>query len=187
LNHLLGRFGFLKRAVTGRTTAVIEATEQSMNLKIIKTLSPTAMTIVPRVMETIWNTILDESGKRQLWDELEALDKSKAERGALSEDDSRRVDSLKSALNQTVKQALGGRIKYITYGGAPMRPRTLHFFQLIGIPLLGTYGSTVCGGASLSGIGNSKPGSVGKPCPNLEVRSAVDGGIVVGGRLGFRG
>ena len=187
LNHLLGRFGFLKSAVTGRTTAVIEATEQSVNLKVIGALSPTAMTIVPRVMETIWNTILDESGKRQLWDELEALDKSKAERGALSEDDSRRVDSLKSALNQTVKQALGGRIKYITYGGAPMRPRIMHFFQLIGIPLLGTYGSTECGGASLSGIGNSKPGSLGKPFPNVEVRIADDGEILVRGPTVFPG
>src|SRR5207244_7095634 len=151
---------------TGQHKADLEAAEQSVKLKVIGALSPKAMTIVPRVMETIWNTILDESGKRQLWDELEALDRSKAERGALSEDDSRRVDSLKSALNQTVKQALGGRIKYITYGGAPMRPRIMHFFQLIGIPLLGTYGSTECGGASLSCIGNSKPGRLATRFPD---------------------
>jgi long-chain acyl-CoA synthetase len=181
LNHLLGRFGFLKSAVTGRTTAVIEATEQSLNLKVIEALSPTAMTIVPRVMERMWNTILDEGDNREGWEKLEALDKSKTKPGSLNEQDSLRYESLKATLKQTVKQALGGRIKYITYGGAPMRPRIMHFFQLIEIPLLGTYGSTECGGVSLSGIGDTKPGSLGKPFPNVEVRIAEDGEILVRG------
>ena len=181
LNHLLGRFGFLKSAVTGRTTAVIEATEQSVNLKIIEALSPTAVTLVPRMMEKIWSTILDADGNRQLWEELEALDKAKTEQGLLSAEEARRYEHLRSILKQAVKQALGGRIKYITYGGAPMRPRIIHFFQLIGIPLLGTYGSTECGGVSLSGLGDCKPGSLGKPFANVEVRIADDCEILVRG------
>lgn len=32
LNHLFGRYGFLKSAVTGRTTAMIEATESNRNI-----------------------------------------------------------------------------------------------------------------------------------------------------------
>ena len=181
LNHLLGRFGFLKSAVTGRATALIEATEQSLNMKVIEALSPTAMTIVPRVVEKMWNTILDESESRPQWAELERLDTLKAERSALSDADSRRYDSLRSTLKETVKRALGGRIKYISYGGAPMPPRIMRFFQLVGIPLLGTYGSTECGGVSLSGIGDAKPGSLGKPFPNVEVRIAEDGEILVRG------
>jgi long-chain acyl-CoA synthetase len=181
LNHLLGRFGFLKSAVTGRTTAVIEATEQSVNLKIIESLSPTAITLVPRVMEKIWSNILDAAGNRQLWEELEALDKANTEQGSLSAEEARRYEHLRSILKQAVKQALGARIKYITYGGAPMRPRIIHFFQLIGIPLLGTYGSTECGGVSLSGLGDCKPGSLGKPFANVEVRIADDSEILVRG------
>ena len=181
LNHLLGRFGFLKSAVTGRTTAVIEATEQSVNMKVIEVLSPTAMTIVPRVMETMWNAILDGGKNRELWERLEALDKDRVEHGSLSGDDARQYDSLKSGLKERTKRALGGRIKYVSYGGAPIRPRIAHFFQLIGIPLLGTYGSTECGGVTLSGIGDSKPGSLGRPFPNVEVRIAGDGEILVCG------
>jgi long-chain acyl-CoA synthetase len=181
LNHLLGRFGFLKSAVTGRTTAVIEATEQSLNTKVIAVLSPTSMTIVPRVMEKMWNALLDEGGHRERWETLEKLDQIREERGGLGGDDARRYEELRAALKDAVKQALGGRIKYITYGGAPMTPRIMGFFRLIGIPLLGTYGSTECGGVTLSGLGDSKPGSLGKPFPNVEVCIAGDGEILVRG------
>lgn len=181
LNHLLGRFGFLKSAVTGRTTAVIEATEQSLNLKVIAALSPTSMTIVPRVMEKMWNALLDEDGRRGRWEILERLDQMKEERGGLSGEDARRYEEARAVLKEAVKLALGGRIKYITYGGAPMAPRIMRFFRLIGVPLLGTYGSTECGGVTLSGLGDSKPGSLGKPFPNVEIRIASDGEILVRG------
>ena len=181
LNHLLGRFGFLKSAVTGRSTAVIEATEQSLNMKIIEGLSPTAMTIVPRVMEKMWNTILDEGTNRAQWEELERLDKIRGQKGRLSSDEALQYEQLQTILKQTVKRALGGRIKYMTYGGAPMPPRIMHFFRLMGIPLLGTYGSTECGGVTLSGLGDTTPGNLGKPLPNVDIRIADDGEILVRG------
>jgi long-chain acyl-CoA synthetase len=62
-----------------------------------------------------------------------------------------------------------------------MAPRIMDFFRHIGIPLLGTYGSTECGGVTLSGLGDSKPGSLGKPFPNVELRIAGDGEILVRG------
>ena len=54
LNHLFGRFGFLKSAVTGRTTAIIEATELELNVKLLERLAGTSLAVVPRVMERIW-------------------------------------------------------------------------------------------------------------------------------------
>ena len=38
LNHLFGRFGFLKSVATGRTTAIIEATELELNVKVLERL-----------------------------------------------------------------------------------------------------------------------------------------------------
>jgi long-chain acyl-CoA synthetase len=58
LNHLFARYGFLKSAVTGRTTAMIEATELNLDLSVIQGLRPTAISVVPRVMERLWNGIL---------------------------------------------------------------------------------------------------------------------------------
>jgi len=181
LNHLFGRFGFLKSAVTGRATAVVEATEQSLEMKVIKALSATAISIVPRVMEKVWNTILDEGTTRAQWEQLEKLDTIKEQNGGLSGDEAVQHEQLRAILKEKAKQALGGRIKYITYGGAAMPPRIMHFFRLLGIPLLGTYGSTECGGITLSGLGDTKPGSLGKPFPNVELRIADDGEILVRG------
>ena len=181
LNHLFGRFGFLKSAVTGRATAVVEATEQSLDMKVIKALSATAISIVPRVMEKVWNTILDEGTTRAQWEQLEKLDTIKEQNGGLSGDEVVQHEQLRAILKEKAKQALGGRIKYITYGGAAMPPRIMHFFRLLGIPLLGTYGSTECGGITLSGLGDTKPGSLGKPFPNVELRIGDDGEILVRG------
>jgi long-chain acyl-CoA synthetase len=57
----------------------------------------------------------------------------------------------------------------------------MRFFELIGIPLLGSYGSTECGGVTLCGIGENRPGNLGKPFPNVEIRIAADAEILVRG------
>jgi long-chain acyl-CoA synthetase len=181
VNHLLGRFGFLKSAVTGRSMAIVETAELALDVKTIEALAPTAMTIVPRVMEKMLNSVLDQGGNRECWERLAAFDQVRRDGGSLSAADERRFSELRAVLQESVKKALGGRVKYISYSGAPMPPRILRFFELARIPLLGTYGSTECGGVTLSGIGENKPGSAGKPFANVEVRIAEDGEILVRG------
>jgi long-chain acyl-CoA synthetase len=180
-NHLLGRFCFHKGAATGRTTAMLESTELDVDLASIAALSPTSMTIVPRVMEKIWAALLAQGDNGARWEELERLDRKRAEGGALGGSEAARFDELKQILRDSVRRALGGRIKYITYSGAPMAPRIMRFFELIGVPLLGSYGSTECGGVTLSGIGENRPGTLGKPFANIEIRIAADGEILVRG------
>ena len=181
LNHLFGRFGFLKSAVTGRTTAIIEATELELNVKLLERLAGTSLAVVPRVMERIWQGMLEEDGNGELWEQLETLDHKKAERAHLNDDESQHFDELRATLKNIVQKSLGGRIKYMSYAGAAMPPRIMRFFELIGIPLIGSYGSTECGGVTLSGIGDTKPGSLGKPFPNCELRIAEDGELLVRG------
>lgn len=181
LNHLFGRFGFLKSAATARTTAVIESTEREIDLKVIASLAPTSMAVVPRVMERIWEQILDEQGMRARWDRLESLDQKQNGAENPSADDGGQRAEPRAELKQAVRRSLGGKIKYISYGGAAMPPRIMRFFELAGIPLIGSYGSTECGGVTLCGIGNNRPGNLGKPFPNVEVRIAEDGEILVRG------
>ncbi len=187
LNHLLGRFAFHKGAATGRTTALLEATELEVDLPVIRALSPTSMTLVPRVMQRIWAALLAEGENRDQWEVIEKLDQIKAEKGSLGADQIRRHEDLKASLKESVQRSLGGRIKYITYSGAPMAPRIMRFFEVTGIPLLGSYGSTECGGVTLSGIGENRPGSAGKPFANVEVRIAGDGELLVRGPAGTPG
>jgi long-chain acyl-CoA synthetase len=181
LNHLFGRFGFLKSAATGRTTAVIEATERAADLKVIADLKPTALSVVPRVMEKLWENVLDQGDYRSAWEQLEALDQRKLRGRGLSDAETLSFEKLRTELKQAMRIALGGRVKYIAYGAAPMPPRIMRFFQTIDIPLLGSYGSTECGGVTLSGIGDNKPGSLGRPFANVELRIAEDGELLVRG------
>jgi len=178
LNHLFGRFGFLKSAVTGRTTALIEAAETKVDLAVIEQLAPTGLAVVPRVMERIWDRLLSQDGNDDLWRELESIDgKNSPATGA----DAAKFDELRSELKTNVRRALGGRLKYIAYGGAAMPPRIMRFFALIGIPLIGSYGSTECGGVTLCTIGDNQPGNLGKPFANVQIRIADDGEILVRG------
>jgi len=180
LNHLFGRFGFLKSAVTGRTTALIEAAETNVDLNIIRRLSPTGLALVPRVMEKIWDNLLGQGDNGALWEELEMLDQKRS--GALlSAGENQRLEAIRNSLNANVRQALGGRIKYLTYAGAAMPPRIMRFFELIGMPLIGSYGSTECGGVTLCGIGENRPGNLGRPFANVQIRIAEDGEILVHG------
>ncbi len=180
-NHLLGRFCFHKGAATGRTTAMLEAMELDVDIASIAALSPTSMTIVPRVMERIWAALLARDDHGCAWEELERLDRKKQDGGTLDATEAARFEELQQRLKESVRRALGGRIKYMSYSGAPMPPRIMRFFQLVGIPLLGSYGSTECGGVTLSGIGDMRPGNLGKPFANVEVRIADDGEILVRG------
>lgn len=180
LNHLFGRFGFLKSVAIGRTTAIIEATELNLNAKLLEGLAGTSLAVVPRVMERIWQSILQQDGN-DLWEQLEKLDEKKTSRGHLGGDENRQFEQLKATLKDRVQKSLGGRMKYISYAGAAMPPRIMKFFALIGMPLIGSYGSTECGGVTLSGIGDTKPGSLGKPFPNCELRIAEDGELLVRG------
>ena len=180
LNHLLGRFGFLKSAVTGRSTAIIEATELEMDLDVVEALAGTAMALVPRVMERIWKGILDREGNRQLWEGIENLDQKKAKQG-FSQPEGEIFAECCGKLKEAVRKAFGARIRYISYSGAAMPPRIMRFFELAGIPLIGSYGSTECGGVTLCGIGENRPGNLGKPFPNVQVRIAADGEILVRG------
>jgi len=180
LNHLLGRFGFLKSVVTGRTTAIIRATELDVDLNVIESLAGTAMALVPRVMQRIWNGMLDRSENRKRWEALEALDQKKAAVG-LDDAEKESFAGLQADLKAAARQALGGRVKYISYSGAAMPARIMRFFELAGIPLIGAYGSTECGGVTLCGIGENRPGNLGKPFPNVEVRIAEDSEILVRG------
>jgi long-chain acyl-CoA synthetase len=180
LNHLFGRFGILKSAVTGRTTALVEAAEARVDLSVIEQLAPTGLAVVPRVMERFWESMLERDGNRERWNQLETLDQHRAS-GPLNDQAANRLDELRAELKTDVRRALGGRLKYIAYGGAAMPPRIMRFFELIGIPLIGSYGSTECGGVTLCGIGENRPGNLGKPFANVQIRIAEDNEILVRG------
>lgn len=80
------------------------------------------------------------------------------------------------------REALGGRIKAIICGSAPLQPRLATIFTNAGIPVLEGYGLTEC--SPVVSVVPMRPedfraGSVGKLLPGVQAKIAGDGEILI--------
>ena len=103
---------------------------------------------------------------------------------------------LDKKLFSPIRAALGGRLKLLVSGGAPIAPETLHFYNGLGLQLLEGYGATETTSAAVSNRPqdpeSSKPtnkvGSVGLPVSGLELRIVADPAEELGlGEIQMRG
>ena len=78
-----------------------------------------------------------------------------------------------------IYEALGGRMRFMLTGMAPIKRSTLQLFARMQLPLFETYGLTECGPVALNVPGQNKIGSVGKPVEPGSVEIAEDGEIIV--------
>lgn len=76
-------------------------------------------------------------------------------------------------------EALGGRMRLMITGMAPIKRATLDLFRLMQLPLCETYGLIECGSVTLNVPGASRIGSVGRPLAGVQVELAPDGEIIV--------
>jgi long-chain acyl-CoA synthetase len=87
-----------------------------------------------------------------------------------------------------VREGMGGKAKCFISGGAPLGRELAEWYADIGIRIHEGYGLTET--SPVIAVNNPKEhkiGSVGKPLPNLEVRIAADGEILVHGPSVFHG
>jgi long-chain acyl-CoA synthetase len=75
-------------------------------------------------------------------------------------------------------EALGGNMRFMVTGMAPIKRSTLNLFRLMQLPLFETYGMTEFGGIALNVPGANKPGSVGRLLPGVQVELAHDGEVI---------
>ncbi len=89
-----------------------------------------------------------------------------------------------------VREVFGGAVTHFIAGGAPLGPDTTHWFAQAGIRILEGYGLTETSpviGVNTPVPGSYRIGSIGKPLPNLQVKTASDGELLVKGPSVFSG
>ncbi len=86
------------------------------------------------------------------------------------------------------RAGLGGRVRAFSVGGAPLARELVEFFWSADVKVYQGYGLTETSPIVSTNLPDAnKVGTVGKPIPNVEVRIADDGEIVVRGPCVMRG
>lgn len=154
-------------------------------------IKPTLFCCVPRVLELVYRRLLSERDsahfpKRQLlqW----ALRTGKAAGtlrvnqqplSALLNIQHRLADRL---VFHKLRTLLGGRIRFLVSGGAPLSVEVARLFYGLGITVYEGYGLTEAGPVIACNIpSKTRLGTVGPPLPQVEVKLAADGEICARG------
>ncbi len=154
---------------------------------------PTVMTAVPRLFEVIRSRILaglkrEPKWKRDLFVAALALGAKRVRGQSLGPTGWFADKALEVLVRRKVRERFGGRLKGIMSGGARLDPDVGGFFLALGIPIMQGYGQTEAGPVvSANPPDRIRIDTVGLPLPNVEVRIAEDGEILVRGDLVMQG
>jgi long-chain acyl-CoA synthetase len=152
---------------------------------------PTVMTGVPRVYEKFMARILDRGNalpqpRRTLfhWGVKVAAAKARAElagrkTGAMLGLEVRLADRL---VFSKIRDSVGGRLRCLVSGSAPLPTNVAEFFYGIGLPITEGYGLTETSPILTANSMNAlRLGTVGPAIPGVEIRIAGDGEILARG------
>ena len=163
----------------------------------IARVRPTLMTGVPRVFEKLHGRILDKGkaepgikGSIFSWAVGAGAARGEAELrgrsvGVLGSLQCSVADHLVFA---KIREGLGGRIRYLVSGSAPLDGQIAEFFQGIGLPIIEGYGLTETSPIlTVNPPDAPRVGTVGRALPGVELRIAEDGEILARGPNIMRG
>ncbi|MBD0853235.1 long-chain fatty acid--CoA ligase [Corynebacterium striatum] len=87
----------------------------------------------------------------------------------------------------TIREAMGGEVKYCITGGSAMSHDLLHWFRGIGVTIYEGYGLTEVAAAAAVDFENQKIGTVGPPLEGTTIRVNDEGEILIKGDIVFKG
>ena len=194
MSHIFGKWESMTPYFMGWTISFAESIDSLVvNLGEVK---PTLWVAVPRIFEKIYSRIVaqvDEGSpvKRKLF--YWALDTGKkvVELQAKGKKPGLALMAQHELANKLVfskiKARFGGRLKFCVSGSAPLASEIQAFMFAIGIPVYEGYGLTeTCAPICVNMPDSFKIGTVGKIFPEVLVKIAEDGEILIKSKKNFR-
>jgi long-chain acyl-CoA synthetase len=197
LAHALARIVQFVSLDVGGTLAYWSGSATRL-LEDIAATEPTHVPAVPRVFEKIHTKAageVEENGsalKREIFRRAVAtghrgreLEREGRDGGPLFRLQHALADQL---VLSKVRALFGPKIELALTGAAPIAPEIIQFLDDCGVLVVEGYGMTEsCAAATLNTPGEFKIGTVGRPLPEMEVRIASDGEILMRGPNVFAG
>jgi long-chain acyl-CoA synthetase len=159
--------------------------------KDLTEIKPTVLCCVPRVLELVYRRVSSErenagSIKRKILDWAFAIGGKAGTYRAAQESLPLGTKLQYSIANrlvfQKLRSALGGRVRFLVSGGAPLNAEVTRFFFGAGLSVYEGYGLTESGPVvSCNFPGRTRLGTVGPALPQVQVKIAEDGEICVHG------
>jgi long-chain acyl-CoA synthetase len=187
LAHNFGRLMHLSSPYCGFTLAFLPDPLRAG--EALKAVRPTIFPSVPRVYEKVHTAVLtkfDEAtgAKRRIIDWGLRVGRKASQRRAAGRSlgpvlglQHRVADRL---VYSKVKQQLGGRLRLALSGGAPLAKEIAEFFHALDVLIVEGYGLTECTtAATVNRPTKFRFGTVGVPLPNVELKIADDGEVLI--------
>ena len=151
---------------------------------------PTVLAAVPRFFEKIYARLVEQGSKtagvqRKIFDwAIKIANQSlhwRSSRGHASLAVKLKWLVANQLVYKKVRARLGGRLRLVSSGGAPLAKELAEFFWAVGVPIYQGYGLTETSPIVSTNYPLNRVGSSGKPIANVHVRIAEDGEILVTG------
>jgi long-chain acyl-CoA synthetase len=204
LSHVFERMaGHYMPFSVGTTIAYAESINTIQeNLKEVR---PTVLTSVPRLFEKVYAKVQEQieqgsSIKRKIFNWAVSVGVERYEtylhapvqdlilKDSMPKKLQRKWKIADRLVFQKVKTQLGGRMRGMVSGGATLNPDISKFFWALDLPILEGYGLTETSPViTTNPMLRAKTGTVGKVLPNLEVKIAPDGEVLVRGPSVMKG
>src|SRR5271168_5291406 len=140
-------------------------------------VKPTYLPSVPRVFEKIY-TLAHGAIEAQPPQVRDMISRGEAVPDELKAP----FEEADEQLFKNVRAIFGGNVRHATSGAAPIAREILEFFWACGVPVLEGYGMTeTATAATVSTVENHRFGTVGRALPNVELKIADDGEILIKG------
>ncbi len=196
LSHVFERVGGLYYAIsTG--TPICYCSNMDQIGSALRDSGATIMLVVPRLLEKIYYKLnkhleaLPENKKKitnfalsvgkKIW---QSRNKNFSVSSIFENIEYKILDLL---VFSNIRKNIAPTLECFVSGGAPLSPVIAEFFCVIGIPVLEGYGLTETSAPSnVNTLKKIKPGTVGRKLPNVEIKIADDGEILIKGPTVFR-